>query len=54
MMMSLLFYNLKAEFESLNINATQINTMLKEGSLDLNKIDMPSFKYFLDNLNRLL
>ena len=46
--------NLKDELESFGISSDKINEMIKNGQIDIDKIDMPSFRYFVDALNRLL
>ncbi|HHB94704.1 MAG TPA: hypothetical protein ENK88_06135 [Campylobacterales bacterium] len=46
--------SLKKELDSLGIDSTEINEMIQNGTINIEKIDMPSFKYFVDRLNRLL
>ena len=49
--------NLKDELEHFGISyeeTNKINDMIKDGSIDIDKIDMPSFRYFVDALNSLL
>ena len=40
-------YNLKDELKT-------INEMIKKGKIDIDKIEIPSFKYFIEKLHRLL
>ena len=47
-------YNLKDELESFGIELETINEMIKKGKIDIDKIEMPSFKYFVEKLHRLL
>jgi hypothetical protein len=46
--------NLKDELESLGISNDKINTMIKDGRIEFDKIDMPSFKYFVHALEKML
>ncbi|CAA6807187.1 MAG: Unknown protein [uncultured Sulfurovum sp.] len=46
--------NLKDELKSLGIELDSINEMIKDGRIDIEKIDMPSFKYFTNQLKELL
>jgi len=46
--------NLKDELDSFGISTDKINEMIQNGQIDIEKINMPSFKYFVDSLNRLL
>ncbi|MBN2824380.1 MAG: hypothetical protein JXQ76_03570 [Campylobacterales bacterium] len=46
--------NLKDELESFGVESEQINKMIQNGEIDLDKIDMPSFVYFKNRLNELL
>ena len=46
--------NLKDELESLGIELQIINEMITDGRIDIEKIDMPSFKYFEKRLKELL
>jgi hypothetical protein len=46
--------NLKDELESLGISNDKINTMIKDGRIEFDKIDMPSFKYFVHALKKML
>lgn len=49
--------NLKDELESFGISyneTSKINEMIKDGRIDINKIDIPSFRYFVERLNILL
>jgi len=46
--------NLKDELKSFNIKLEIINEMIQDGRIDINKIDMPSFKKFSKRLNELL
>jgi hypothetical protein len=46
--------NLKDELESLGIELQTINEMITDGRIDIEKIDMPSFKYFENRLKELL
>ncbi len=46
--------NLKDELESFGIELDSINEMIKDGRIDIEKIDMPSFKYFESKLKELL
>ena len=46
--------NLKDELESFGISDDEINEMIKDGRIDIDKIDMPSFKYFVNALDELL
>ena len=46
--------NLKDELESFAISNDKINEMIKNGEIDIEKIDMPSFEYFVKKLNKLL
>jgi len=46
--------SLKNELEILGIDNSQINKMIKDGSIDITKIDMSSFKAFYTKLNALL
>ncbi len=45
---------LKEELEALSIEYSEINEMIKNGSIDITKIDMSSFKAFYTKLNALL
>jgi len=46
--------SLKKELESLGIENSKINEMIQCGEIDIEKIDMPSFKYFTERLKALL
>jgi len=46
--------NLKDELKSFNISLDTINDMIRNEQIDIEKIDMPSFKYFAEKLNNLL
>jgi len=46
--------NLKDELESFSISNDKINEMIQNGEIDIEKIDMPSFKYFTNRLKELL
>jgi len=46
--------SLKNELEKLDISNNEINDMIKNSKIDIEKIDMPSFIYFKDRLNLLL
>jgi len=46
--------NLKDELESFGIELETINEMIQDGRIDIDKIDMPSFKYFSEKLRNLL
>lgn len=46
--------NLKAELASFDISNDEINEMIKNGEIDIEKIAMPSFKYFTEKLEALL
>jgi len=47
-------HNLKDELESFGIELVTINDMIQDGRIDIEKIDMPSFKYFESKLKELL
>ena len=46
--------NLKDELESFGLSHNEINEMIQNGEIDIDKIDMPSFEYFTDRLKALL
>jgi len=46
--------NLKDELASFGITNNQINSMIQSGEIKLEKINMPSFKYFANRLKELL
>ncbi len=46
--------NLKDELESFELSSDEINEMIKNGEIDIQKIDMPSFNYFTKRLRELL
>ncbi len=46
--------NLKDELKSFGISDNEINNMIKDGRVDIDKIDMPSFIYFKNRLNELI
>ena len=46
--------NLKDELESFGLSNDEINEMIQNGKIDIDKIDMPSFKYFANRLKALL
>jgi len=46
--------SLKNELEKLDISNDEINDMIKNNKIDIEKIDMPSFIYFKDRLEELL
>lgn len=46
--------SLKKELDSLNIPTDTINEMIQDGSIDIEKIEMPSFEYFSKRLKELL
>ena len=46
--------SLKKELDGLGINSDKINEMIQSGAIDIDKIDMPSFEYFLKRLSELL
>lgn len=46
--------NLKDELESFGISNDEINEMIKDGKVDIEQINMPSFTYFKKRLNELL
>jgi len=46
--------NLKDELDSFNISNDKINEMIQNGQIEIDKIDMPSFKYFSTKLKELL
>ena len=46
--------NLKDELESLGLSSDEINEMIKDGKIDIDRIDMPSFDYFTKRLRGLL
>lgn len=46
--------NLKDELKSFGIELETINEMIQDGRIDIDKIDMPSFKYFSEKLSNLL
>ncbi len=46
--------SLKKELESFKISNSEINEMIKDGRIDIDKINMPSFKKFEDSLKKLL
>ncbi len=46
--------NLKDELESFGLSHNEINEMIQNGEIDIDKIDMPSFVYFTDRLKALL
>ena len=45
---------LKGESKSFAIENSKINEMIQNGQIDIEKIDMPSFKYFTERLQALL
>jgi len=46
--------NLKDELKSFDIEVETINEMIQNDTIDIGKIDMPSFIYFVERLNSLL
>jgi len=46
--------NLKDELDSFGLSYNEINEMIQSGEIDIEKIDMPSFKYFTERLKELL
>jgi hypothetical protein len=46
--------SLKKEFDKLGIDTNNINEMIQDGRIDIEKIDMPSFRYFEKRLKELL
>ena len=46
--------NLKEELESFGMSNDEINEMIQSGVIDIDKIDMPSFKYFKNRLEELI
>lgn len=46
--------NLKDELDSFNISNDKINEMIQNGQIEIDKIDMPSFKYFSEKIKELL
>jgi len=40
--------------DALGIENSKINEMIQNGKIDIEKIDMPSFKYFTERLKELL
>jgi len=46
--------SLKKELDSLDISTDTINTMIQDGSIDIEKIEMSSFEYFSKRLKELL
>lgn len=46
--------SLKKELDSLDIPTDTINEMIQDGSIDIEKIEMPSFEYFSKRLKELL
>ena len=46
--------NLKNELERFGISNDKINEMIQNGQIEIDKIDMPSFKYFSTKLKELL
>jgi len=47
-------HNLKDELKSFGIELETINEMIQDGRIDIDKIDMPSFRYFSNRLEELL
>ena len=47
-------HNLKDELERFGIELETINEMIQDEEIEIEKIDMPSFRYFSDRLNSLL
>jgi len=46
--------SLKKELDALGIENSKINEMIQSSEIDIEKIDMPSFKYFTERLQALL
>ena len=46
--------SLKDELESLGLSSDEINEMIKDEKIDIDRIDMPSFEYFTKRLKELL
>ena len=46
--------NLKDELKSFGISNDEINDMIKDGKIDIDKIKMPSFQKFVNSLKNLL
>ncbi len=46
--------NLKDELESFGLSNDEINEMIQNGNMDIDKINMPSFEYFRNRLKELL
>ena len=47
-------HNLKDELENFGLSNDEINEMIQDGRIDIDKIDMPSFEYFKKRLKELL
>ena len=46
--------SLKKELDALGIENSKINEMIQSGEIDIEKIDMPSFRHFVNRLKELL
>ena len=46
--------NLKDELKSFGLSNDEINEMIQNGNMDIDKINMPSFEYFTNRLKELL